>query len=192
MQLRRYLRRATIAVGVVAGLTCLYVAQPACPDDPTGDAIVVLGAAVWPDERPSPALARRIGRGIELWQAGRAPVLVPSGGLGRYPPAEAEIMARLARTGGVPEDAVIPETQATSTSESAERIRELADIHGWKQIILVSEPYHLRRASALFRAQGIAVQTACAPWGDQRWANAYQTMREAGGLLALMVGIRTA
>jgi uncharacterized SAM-binding protein YcdF (DUF218 family) len=188
---RRFLVRSAVAAGLVTGLTSLYVARPNCQPTRSGDAIVVLGSAVWPGEQPSPSLARRIGRGVELWQAGLAPVLVPSGGVGRFPPAEAEVMARVARSGGVPDAALVLDAEATSTSESAEKIGVLAATHGWQRVILVSEPYHLRRASLLFKTQGLDVETACAPWSDQPFTNIYQTLREAGGLLVGAIGIRT-
>ena len=191
MGFRRLLARSAIAGGILTGLACAYVAWPNCQPTGQADAIVVLGSAVWPGERPSPSLARRIGHGIALWQAGLAPVLVPSGGVGRYPPAEAEVMARVARAGGVPDSALLLDLEATSTSESAENLRALAETRGWRRLILVSEPYHLRRASLLFRSEGLDVLTACAPWGDQTWSNVYQTVREAGGLLVGTIGIRT-
>jgi uncharacterized SAM-binding protein YcdF (DUF218 family) len=191
MNWRRFLVRSVLAAGLLTGLTSLYVARPNCRPERPGDAIVVLGSAVWPGERPSPSLARRIDRGVELWQAGLAPVLVPSGGVGRFPPAEADVMARVARAGGVPESALILDREATSTAESAEKVRALAASHGWQHLILVSEPYHLRRASLLFESQGFTVETACAPWSEQTWSNVYQTLREAGGLLVGAIGIRT-
>ncbi len=191
MTLRRFLVRSLLASGLALGFTCAYVAWPGCTPPRPADAIVVLGSAVWPDEQPSPSLSRRIDKGVELWQAGLAPVLVPTGGVGRYPPAEAEVMARVARTGGVPDSALIMERQAERTAESDVLVRALADAHGWHQIIRVSEPYHLRRSSLLFRAQGLEVQTACAPWGTQFWTNAYQTVREAGGLVLQSFGIAT-
>src|SRR3954466_9218870 len=110
MTLRRFLFRSAVGAGLALGLTCAYVAWPNCQPPRPADAIVVLGSAVWPDEQPSPSLARRIGTGIDLWQAGLAPVLVPTGGVGRYPPAEAEVMARVARSRGVPESALVLET----------------------------------------------------------------------------------
>jgi uncharacterized SAM-binding protein YcdF (DUF218 family) len=191
MHLRRFLVRSTLVAGLLTALACAYVAWPACGPAASADAIVVLGSAVWPGERPSPSLARRIERGIELWQAGLAPVLVPTGGVGRYPPAEAEVMARVARARGVPDSALILDLEAASTAERAERVRALADTHGWQRLIVVSEPYHLRRASLLFRSEGLVVETACAPWGDRAWSNIYQTVREAGGLLVGAIGIRT-
>ena len=183
--------RAALVAGLTLGMTCLYVVWPQCQPTQPADAIVVLGSAVWPGERPSPSLERRIGHGISLWQTGLAPILAPTGGVGRYPPAEAEVMARAAREAGVPASALVLDTQATSTSESAERVSALAARHGWNSVIVVSEPYHLRRASWLFREQGLDVQTACSPWGGQRWSNVYQTVREAGGLLVMIVGLRT-
>ena len=183
--------RTVLATGLTFGMTCLYVVWPRCQPTGPADAIVVLGSAVWPNAQPSPSLSRRIARGIELWQAGLAPILAPSGGVGYYPPAEAQVMARVAREAGVPDTALVLDAEATSTSESAEKVRALAQLHGWKRIILVSEPYHLRRASRLFREQGLEVQAACSPWSDQRWSNAYQTLREAGGLLVRIVGLRT-
>jgi uncharacterized SAM-binding protein YcdF (DUF218 family) len=191
MGFQRLLARSAIAGCILTGLACAYVLWPNCRPTRPADAIVVLGSAVLPGERPSPSLARRIGRGIELWQAGLAPVLVPSGGVGRFPPSEAEVMARVARAGGVPDSALVLERAATSTSESAEHVRVLAESHGWQRLILVSEPYHLRRASLLFRSEGLDVQTSCAPWGERAWTNAYQTLREAGGLLVGTIGIRT-
>jgi uncharacterized SAM-binding protein YcdF (DUF218 family) len=189
MTLRRLLFRSAVGVSVALGLTCAYVAWPGCSPPRPADAIVVLGSAVWPGEQPSPSLSRRIDKGVELWQAGLAPVLVPTGGVGANPPAEAEMMARAARAGGVPDAALVLERQAESTAESAVLVRALAEAHGWHRIILVSEPYHLRRSSLLFRAQGLEVQTACAAWGTQFWTNAYQTVREAGGLALQSFGL---
>lgn len=169
---------------VVAYLgTAVVVASPSCREPRPADAIVVLGAAVWPGERPSPALQRRIDRGIELWQAGLAPALVPTGGLGRYPPSEAEVMARVARRAGVPADALVLEPRATSTLTSAGYVAALARERGWRSVIVVSEPYHLLRAGWMFRDQGLEVQVACAAWGLEPYWRVYQTLREVGGLL---------
>lgn len=173
-----------LAALVVAYLgAAVVVASPSCREPRPADAIVVLGAAVWPGERPSPALRRRIDRGVELWRAGLAPALVPTGGLGRYPPSEAEVMARVAGRAGVPADALVLESQATSTLTSAESVAALARERGWRSVIMVSQPYHLLRAGWMFRDQGLEVQAACAAWGLEPYWRVYQTLREVGGLL---------
>lgn len=180
--------RHVVLLLAVLGLAYLgaavVVANPRCDVVRPADAIVVLGAAVWPGERPSPALQRRIDRGVELWRAGLAPVLVPTGGLGRNPPSEAEAMARVALERGVPADAIVLEARATSTVESAQYIRALAERHGWHGIILVSEPYHVTRAGWTFRDQGLDVQATCSAWGSETSWRVYQTLREVSGLLA--------
>jgi vancomycin permeability regulator SanA len=60
------------------------------------DVIIVLGSAVYPGERPSPSLNARVQHAIALYRAGYATHLILCGGLGTYPPSEAEVMRRLA------------------------------------------------------------------------------------------------
>src|SRR5919202_4116394 len=85
------------------------------------DVIVVLGAAVWPGGQPSPALRRRVLHAVDLLQRGHALHLLVTGGVGKYAPAEAEVMQRVAVAHGVPPPRVLCEDQATSTFESAWR-----------------------------------------------------------------------
>jgi len=51
------------------------------------DAIIVPGCAVRHDGQAGGALSRRTARAVELFHAGIAPVMVLTGGIGRYPPA---------------------------------------------------------------------------------------------------------
>src|SRR5436190_16587366 len=91
----------------------------------TYDVIVVLGAAVWPDEQPSPALRRRVLHAVDLLQRGYASHLLVTGGVGKHPPAEAEVMQCLAVAHGIPHASIVLEDQATSPFESACRCRAL-------------------------------------------------------------------
>src|SRR5215211_7207081 len=81
------------------------------------DVIVVLGAAVWSDGQPSPALQRRILHAVDLLQRGYAGYLLVTGGVGKYPPAEAAVMQRLAVAHGIPFQHILCEDQATSTCQ---------------------------------------------------------------------------
>src|SRR5882724_3797868 len=67
----------------------------------TYDVIVVLGAAVWPGGQPSPTLQRRVMHAVDLMQQGYAVYLLVTGGMGHYPPTEAEVMQRLAVAHGI-------------------------------------------------------------------------------------------
>jgi uncharacterized SAM-binding protein YcdF (DUF218 family) len=119
------------------------------------DAIIVLGSAVWPNEEPSPSLAARTGKAIELYEERYASHLILSGGLGRFPPEEAEVMRRLAAEAGVPAEALVLDREAHSTWESLRNAEEIMKEKGWKTAIIVSDPFHLERSLLVARDIGM-------------------------------------
>ncbi len=118
--------------------------------DPTGnwDAIVVAGCLVMPDGRPSLALVRRTEKAVQLWRAGRAPLIVLTGGVGQGPIAEAQAAARVARSLGVPEQQLILEQDSKNTEQNARFTRKLID---GDRLIVVTDTYHVRRCEWFFR-----------------------------------------
>ena len=118
--------------------------------DPGGhwDAIVVAGCKVKPDGRASLSLVRRTTKAVALWQAGRAPVIVLTGGSGQWPPAEAEAAAVVARSLGVPDQSLILESRSRDTAENA---RFASQVTPAKRIIVVTDTYHVRRCEWFFR-----------------------------------------
>jgi len=122
----------------------------------TFDAIVILGAAVWADGEASPTLKRRTLHAVEKFHAGAAPLIVCSGGVGKHPPSEAEVMANLCRAHGVPEDALILEDQSTSTIQNVILSTALLKARDAASVLVVSDPYHLPRATMCFRHFGMA------------------------------------
>ena len=121
----------------------------------TYDVIVVLGAAVWPGGQPSPTLQRRVMHAVDLMQRGYAAYLLVTGGMGQYPPTEAEVMQRLAIAHGISNQCVLREEQATSTFESALLCGDILRQHGWSRVLVVTDRYHLPRALLAFRSCGI-------------------------------------
>lgn len=119
------------------------------------DAIVVLGAAVRPDGRPSGALARRVERGVELFQAGEAGALLLTGG---GSPSEASVMRALAVEAGVPEACIVVEEDSVSTLENAIYSASVMAERGWVSALLVSDPFHLPRGLLAFRSVGVSVR----------------------------------
>lgn len=122
---------------------------------PRADCIVVLGAAVWPGNVPSPVLRDRILRAAELYRQGVADRIICSGGVGKYPPSEAEVCKELLMKNGVAETAIVMEATSSSTSEQAERIKEICDREGLRSIALVTSFFHEKRAALLFRKAGL-------------------------------------
>jgi len=127
------------------------------------DVAVVLGAAVKPGGLASESLIRRVAHGVGLYQAGRVPRLLMSGGVGRHPPAEAHLMRDLAVAAGVPEEAISIEARSRDTLENAAFSREILERHGWRRVLVVTDAYHLPRALYTFRRLGVAADGEPAP-----------------------------
>lgn len=145
------------------------------------DAIVVLGAAVRKTGEASPALRRRLLHAVNLMREGRSRAMLVTGGLGKYPPTEAEVMKEIALREGIPAEHIFMEQEATSTFESVVLCSRIMRQHGWSTAIVVSDPYHLFRTIVAFRAFGIRAIGSAAEGGRQDnrlWKWGYYYLRE--------------
>lgn len=122
------------------------------------DYIVVFGAAVRPDGRPSGSLERRVQGALAWWRDHPDAYFVPTGGIGRHGPAEAAVMRDLLVDAGVDCDAILIEDQAHDTLESillCHRIlRTRRDIGA---IVCCTSSYHQPRCKWLFQMLGYRV-----------------------------------
>jgi uncharacterized SAM-binding protein YcdF (DUF218 family) len=118
------------------------------------DVIIVLGAAVWP-HGPSPALQARLTHAVFLYREGYAENIILSGGLGTHPPTEAEAMQAVMLGMGVPGDALYLEKRSVNTLENLTFSREIMQSNGWQKAIIVSDPFHIKRALLVARDLGI-------------------------------------
>lgn len=119
------------------------------------DVIVVLGAAVWEGYRPSPALKRRLLHGVRLMKEGKADYLLVTGGLGKHPPTEANMMKQLAISEGIPAEKIITEEKGTTTFTNVVECVRIMRNNNWLAPIVVSDDYHLFRTKFVFRCFGI-------------------------------------
>jgi uncharacterized SAM-binding protein YcdF (DUF218 family) len=150
------------------------------------DAIIVLGSAVWRGERASPSLYARTQHAIALYRAGYAPALIFCGGLGDYPPSEAEVMRRLATSAGVPASAIFLDDRSHSTEENLANAKTIMDAHGWRRALIVSDPFHLLRAEIMARDLDIEAYGSGAsdsPTYTVPHLRAWYTAREAMALV---------
>lgn len=154
-KLIRLIVAATIMAALAAASLFSHVVNYGLGEDQgDADVIIVLGAAVWPGG-PSPALRARVWRGSTLFHQGRAPHLIFSGGLGRYPPAEAEAMAVLALSWQVDEKSIYLEDRAANTRENMAFAAAIMQQQGWETAIIVTDYFHMKRAVLLARDYGI-------------------------------------
>jgi len=118
-------------------------------------AIVVLGAAQYVG-RPSPVLRARLDHAIALWHLGMAPILIVTGGRGTGDTTtEAAVSQRYAVQRGVPRSAILLETEGRTTSQSMAGIAALMVGQHRKDVLLVSDPFHMLRLIILARRHGL-------------------------------------
>lgn len=120
------------------------------------DVIIVLGAGVW-ETGASPAMIGRVKQAATLYQQGFAPKLIVSGGLGEFPPTEALVMQELLMNKDVPQEDILLEERATNTHENIKYSLEIMGEKGFESAIIVTDVFHLKRAMAIARKQGMSV-----------------------------------
>lgn len=119
---------------------------------PTSDAILVLGAYVFPDGTTSSMLTDRLTIGYELYKAGKAPKILVSGDHGRKDYDEVNAMKSFLKDKGIPGQDVFMDHAGFSTYESVYRARDIFQV---KKVIIVTQEYHLMRAVFLARELGL-------------------------------------
>lgn len=125
-------------------------------------AIVVLGAAQY-DGKPSPVLRARVDHAITLWRRGLAPLLITTGGRGAGDTTtEAAVERRYAIAHGVPEAAILVEPESRSTRESLRNVAGMLQKDS-RDVILVSDPFHMLRLAILAHRFGLRPRTSPTP-----------------------------
>jgi uncharacterized SAM-binding protein YcdF (DUF218 family) len=155
------------------------------------DAIVVFGAAEY-SGRPSPVLRARLDRAYELFKLGLAPVVITTGGSGSDPSfSEGGVGHDYLLHRGIPERALIAETQGSDTAQSAERVGVILRANGLHSCLAVSDEYHVFRIKVLLEHEGmrvyVAPRTGSRPKGH--WQRMIAVLREAMSYLVWKLNI---
>lgn len=128
------------------------------------DAVVVLGASVYPDGTPSDILADRLEVAVDLYKAGAAKAIICSGDNRTSHYNESDAMKAYCVSLGVPSEDVYVDHAGNTTYESLYRARHL---FGAQRIIVATQAYHLYRA--LFAADQLGMEA----WGVATDKGAY-------------------
>ncbi len=118
---------------------------------------VIFGAAVRPDGSPSGTLRRRVEGAVRAAQTCQSAMFLVTGAVGKYGPAEANIMRDILLEHGVGADRIICEREGHDTLSSVincARIIE-AKTPPAAKIIVCSSAYHNPRCVWLLRLAGI-------------------------------------
>ena len=138
-------------------------------------AIVVLGAAQYAG-RPSPVLRARLDHALDLWNRHLASLLILTGGTGSGDTtSEAAVGRTYARKHGVPDSAILVESEGRTTSESMRAVAGMLEVRGLQSALLVSDPFHMLRLRILARRFGFTPYTSptktspISPNREERW-----------------------
>tara|TARA_R110002110_G_C13470513_1_gene720866 strand:- start:106023 stop:106733 length:711 start_codon:yes stop_codon:yes gene_type:complete len=139
---------------------------------PRADGILLLGGAMRGDVQPLAELADlnqqadRLVHAVALYRAGKAPFIMLTGGSASDARTEAEMMRDILHVMGIPPEALVLETASLDTHDNAVLSAALIRERNWQRVLLVTSSWHMPRAVALFKAQGIDVIPA--PTDHQR------------------------
>lgn len=124
----------------------------------SADAIVVLASA------PS-----RIRHAVSLFEQGYAPVVVFTDATYQNTDlacSSAALDVAAAQALGLPDNAaIITEDKVASTYDEAVAVRKVAEERRWQTLIIVTDPFHTRRAVHTFRTliPGVTITASAAP-----------------------------
>jgi len=195
-QSRLVLGFALLCVGALSwfAATCVRIVTTSHQQEiRPADAIVVFGAAEY-SGRPSPVLRARLDHAFDLFQQHAAPVVITTGGAAADPKfSEGGVGREYLRKRGIPDSALIAETQGSDTAESAERVAVIMRANGLHTCLAVSDGYHVFRIRKLLEKEGVGpVYVAPRPGSVPHTfsARSEAVLREAGSYFLWRLGIR--
>ena len=141
------------------------------------DCILVLGCAVWLDNKPSPMLKDRLDTAIALYKKGVAPKLLLSGDNSIQEYSEPDCMYKYTLEQGVPEEDIFLDFAGFSTYESMYRAKAVFKVDS---MIVVTQRYHLFRA--LYACDALGIKAAGVGADQKKYAG--RVNREVREVLA--------
>lgn len=134
------------------------------PPQVTGDVIIMLGGGATLDTpnlhgsgHLSGSAANRFLTCLQLHNKLRIPIIICGGQVFESTGTEAEIAGNIFRGLGVPEDSIIVENRSLNTTQNAAYSKELVEMYGFKNPILVTSAFHMERSLRQFKKVNIAV-----------------------------------
>lgn len=148
-----YLMIAGVLLLIMIGINIKYFGSNAKPS--RSDCIIILGCQVY-GTVPSPFLKSRLEEGLRLYNEGYGNLIIVSGGQGPGEDiSEAEAMKNFLVSKGVSPGSIIMEDKSFSTLENIKFSGRKMSQYGIKSAVVVSNKYHLKRASLMAKKTGI-------------------------------------
>lgn len=137
---------------------------------PHADAIVVLGGNSAANRRnwfekevDRDSAHRRLDTAEALYIAGKAPIIIVSGGANEGTVSEARGMESSLRALGVPAEVIIREDDSQTTRENALYTKRTMEAHDLHSVLVVTSALHMPRAMGVFKSLDIDAHAAQNP-----------------------------
>lgn len=140
---------------------------------------VVLGAAVWSDNKPSPSLTSRVDKALELYEQKKISRIYLTGSNAPGELAESEVALNYIESKGFKTSSVFLEKKTTSTIEQIQYIKNNLDTVLSRNIIVISDSYHLVRVLEIAKFNGIKIQVSASELLQSFEKAVYNKFREA-------------
>jgi len=135
------------------------------------DVAIVLGAACTNNE-VSEVYKQRLNHAIYLYNYDKVDCIITTGGTGEGNSiADATVAKTYLISCGIPEEAILEETNSTITQENLENSKIIMENNKYKTALIVSDPLHMKRVMLLAKDAGI--EALSSPTGT----SAYISMR---------------
>jgi len=151
-----------LVIIAIVGVSALVIDYIVCrggekyiltPEEVTdSDAIIVLGAYVYPNGRLSDMLKDRVDTALELFKDGKGKKLLLSGDHGQTTYDEVNGMKNYVKAKGIKGEDIFMDHAGFSTYETMYRAR---DVFKAKKVIIITQEYHLKRAVYIARKLGL-------------------------------------
>ncbi len=169
-----------------------YIAEPLRVQQEIrpADVIVVFSGGVGESGQADESYQERVKQAIELYNQGLAPKILFISGFTRTF-HEADLMVALAKNLGIPASDLSTEILVTNTYDYVLQVRETARRKGWHRLLLVTSPYHTRRADLTFRRNAPELTVFQAPVSESGYYARSEpvTLRKIRGVLHEFLGL---
>ncbi len=140
---------------------------------------VVLGAAVWSKNQPSPSLASRVDKALTLYKQKKISQIYLTGSNAPGELAESEVALQYIRAKGVNTSEIFLEKETTSTNEQMQYIKNNLIGTPKRNVIVISDSYHLVRVLEIAKFHKIKIQVSASELSQSFEKAVYNKIREA-------------
>jgi uncharacterized SAM-binding protein YcdF (DUF218 family) len=151
-----------VALGLILTFSAGFVLDAPEPVLGPADVVVVISG----DDQHA-----RFREGLRLYERGLARYIVFSGAARDGSLSNGSVMRQMAMDAGIPDSAILVEPEGQDTWGNAVGTRPLVEKIGAKEVILVTSPYHVRRANLTFERafQGSNIRVVAHSAPDSEW-----------------------